>query len=134
MYSSARALRAASPAPSGAGSNGWSARDRNGASGPFPSAAFGTFFSAIAPVLVGPSRPAILLAPGSTPPAGPPWQASRQSNSRDPFRRRGRPAGLSPGRWIGPGILLWMVKDGRPASEGESAKLRPTLVVHLGHL
>src|SRR3954453_14568093 len=46
MYSSGRAIRAASPSPSGAGSNGWSARDRNGAA---PSASPEGYFSPIAP-------------------------------------------------------------------------------------
>src|SRR3954449_10611775 len=55
MYSSARAIRAApASAPySGAGSNGWSARERKGAVGPSPSAVFGTCSSTIAPVLLG---------------------------------------------------------------------------------
>src|SRR4051794_34554995 len=49
MYSSAWAIRAASPNPSGDGSNGWSARDRNGVSEPSSSAAPEVRFSPIAP-------------------------------------------------------------------------------------
>ena len=43
-------------------------------------------------------------------------------------------ARLSPGRWIGPGVRLWMARDGRPASEGRSAKSRLAVVVRPGRL
>src|SRR5690242_2604579 len=78
MYSSARAIRAASPrpAPAGAGSNGWSARDKKGTPGPSPSAAPKARSSTMAPVLLGPSRPAILPASGVTSPPEPPRPAS----------------------------------------------------------
>src|SRR3954469_13375533 len=33
------------------------------------------------------------------------------------------PARLSPGRWIGPGVGLWMTRDERPASEGEKRQI-----------
>src|SRR3954468_18147229 len=63
MSSSARAIRAASPrpAPSGAGSNGWSARERKGAVGPSSSASPEVYFSPIAPV-----------SPSARPTAAPP--------------------------------------------------------------
>src|SRR5690349_19676753 len=78
MYSSARAICAASPSPApvGAGSNGWSARDRKGTPGPSPSAAPKACSSTMAPVLLGPSSPAILPDLGVTSPPGTPRPAS----------------------------------------------------------
>src|SRR3954454_9872242 len=131
MYSRARAIRAVSlsPSSSGDGSNGWSARDRNGAPDPSPSAAPEVRFSAIAPVLLGPSRPAILPGPGITPPAGPPRLASRQSNRRGPFGRSGGPTGYpqdgGSGRGAGCG---WRGTKGRPA-EGGGGQSRSARVV-----